>query len=526
MGAVVLTALVWKPWVSAGGAAAGREASVAVLPPEYFRPDSVVAATLADLVDHISNNLSRVQGLKVVNYMSVGALLRRGSTPSLKELGTALGVDHFVLFVPRRTGRGNELAVQLVAAETQAQLWITSYAPDSTNLADIDNDVVSRVSHSLLGPGVDLRLSHSARARKEGAYGEYLAGKAALRRRTPESLAEAIRYFESALRLDSTHVDALGRLATALALQLSYGYRTTMASYPTAARALVLAQKAVELDPAAGEPIGFRAYIEYLTFAPLETVKADFDRAIAMRSGEADVAGWHALVLLREGKYEESLAESRRALELDPVSSVRHLTYALAALGSRRYDLAALEARSARETEPDLRRPRQVEALALLMQGRTAECLALDVAPYLAARAMCLRAAGQLRESQAVVDSLTRLVNAPAADAEGRYSDVLPAQELAVYHAWEGSAELSLKFLRLAYERSPAGVDQRIVQSGVFDRVRNAPGFLTELQRLQDAVWPRVLEERQRLEGAGEAVPLALWSAPGGDDTFSPPPPP
>ena len=346
-------------------------------------------------------------------------------------------------------------------------------------------------------------------SRKEGAHGEYLAGKLALRRRTPEGVAEAIRYFESAVRLDSTHVDALGRLATALALQLSYGYRTTMGSYSTAARALALAQRAVELEPSGGEPIGFRAYIEYLTYAPLDMVKADFEKAISMRPAEADVHSWHALLLLREGQVEASLEEARRAIELDPVSSARHLTYALAALGARRYDLAALEARRARETEPELRRPRQVEALALLMQNRAGECAAMEVRPYLGVRALCLRALGRVREAQAVVDSLVHLVDAPAADAEGRYGDVIPVQELAVYHAWTGDAALSLKYLRLAFARSPVGVDQRIVQSGVFDRVRNAPGFAAELQRIQDAVWPRVLEERQRLDGGGEAIPLA-----------------
>jgi hypothetical protein len=38
----VVVLLVWRPWNRAAGAAtaAGRITSVAVLPPEYFRPDS------------------------------------------------------------------------------------------------------------------------------------------------------------------------------------------------------------------------------------------------------------------------------------------------------------------------------------------------------------------------------------------------------------------------------------------------------------------------------------------------------
>ncbi len=504
----------WGLWRRTGEAAtgpgSGHVASVALLPPEYFQPDSAVSATLADLVDHISNSLGQVKGLKVVNYMSVSALYRRGKFPSFREIGAALDVEHLVVFAPRQSNRGLRVAVQFIEAPTQAQLWVTPYTPDTANFDVIVADVVSRVTHALLGPAAQLPLqAHSARARREGAYEEFLAGKQALRRRTPDGVSEAIRYFEQAIQLDSSHADALGRLATALGLQLSYGYRTTMASYPTAARALALADRAMALDPAHGEPVGFRAYIEYLTLAPIELVRADFERAIGMQAAEADVAGWHALMLLREGKTEESLAESRRALELDPISSVRHLTLALAALGARRYDLAGLEARRASETEPELRRPREVEALALLMQNRPGECVSMDLRPYLGVAAMCLRGAGRERQAQALVDSLQRLVLSEG-DADAVYSDVVPAQELATWYAWVGKPEECLRFLRLAFARSPVGIDLRIVQSGVYDRVRDAPGFAKELQRIQAEVWPRVLEQRKRLRDADGTTPLAF----------------
>ena len=493
--------------VESGGGA--HLPSVALIAPEYFQPDSAVSLSVAELVDRISTNLSRIEGLKVVNYMSVGALFRRGQTPTVRDIGKALGVEHLVMFTLIGDRKSSRVAVQLVEAPTQAQVWVARYAPDSANLESIDADVVSRVTHALLGPAAQLPIqAHSARARREGAHGEYLAGKLALRRRTPAGVGEAIRDFEEAMQLDSNHVEALGRLATALGLQLSYGYRTTMASYPTAARALLLAERATALDPTHGEPIGFLAYVEYLTLAPIGKVREDFDRAIRMRASEADVAGWHALMLLREGKAEQSLAESRRALELDPNSSARHLTLSLAALGARRYDLAALEARRASESEPDLRRPRQVEALALLMQGRGSECVAMDLWPHLGVKAMCLRAAGRDREAQVLVDSLRRLTLSDD-DADVIYANVVPAQELATYYAWVGDPEETLRYLRLAFERSPVGIDLRIVQSGVYDRVRNAPGFQLELQRLQDAVWPRVLEQRQRLEETDGTTPSA-----------------
>jgi hypothetical protein len=88
-------------------------------------------------------------------------------------------------------------------------------------------------------------------------------------------------------------------------------------------------------------------------------------------------------------------------------------------------------------------------------------------------------------------------------DAGSVFTDMVPAQELAIYYAWLGDATATLKFVRLTFERSPVGIDQRVVQSGVFDKVRKAPGFESELRALEAATWPRVLEHRGRLEASG-----------------------
>jgi hypothetical protein len=106
------------------------------------------------------------------------------------------------------------------------------------------------------------------------------------------------------------------------------------------------------------------------------------------------------------------------------------------------------------------------------------------------------------------VDSLKRL-SLTESSADAVYSDVVAAQELATYYAWAGDPEACLRYLRLAFERSPAGIDLRILQSGIYNRVRSAPGFQQELQRLQNGVWPRVLEEKERLRSAEGSAPLA-----------------
>ncbi len=486
----------------------GHAATVALLPPDYYQHDSTGSALLADLVDRISNNLGQVSGLTVVNYMSAGALFRRGASPTLRQVGEQLGVEHLVVFQPRQVAHGLRVSVQFIEASSMAQLWAAPYTPDSANFDHVVSDVVARVTHSLLGSGADLpAISTSARARREGAHSAFLAGKQALRRRTPEGIAEAIRFFELAVRNDSNHAEAIGRLATALGLQLAYGYQTTIPAYATAARALSLAERAARLAPDQGEPIGFLAYIEYLTFAPIDKVRGDFERAIRMRAAEADVAGWHALLLLREGKTEESLAQAQRALDLDPMSSPRHLNLALPALAVGKLALAAIEAHRAGELEPELRRPRQIEGLALLLENRAADCAALDLYPYLGVKAACLAALGRTREAHALVDSLHRVVESETGDAV--FGEVIAAQELATWYAWNGEVEPALQYVRMAFSDSPAGIDPRVLRSAVFAKLEGDPRFQAEVRRLQDSVWPRVQEQRQRIESSEGSTPLA-----------------
>jgi serine/threonine-protein kinase len=511
IGLFVLAAILFRRESGASEPAlgSGHVASVALLPPDYYQHDSTGNALLADLVDHISNNLGQVPGLTVVSYMSAGALFRRGAAPTLRQVGEQLGVEHLVVFEPRVVGRGLRVSVQFIEASSMAQLWTAPYTPDSVSFDHVVTDVVARVTHSLLGTEAALPSSPpSARARREGAHSSFLAGKQALRRRTPEGVSEAIRYFEQAVRNDSSHAEALGRLATALGLQLAYGYQTVVPAYATAARALSLAERAQKLEPERGEPAGFLAYIEYLTLAPIAQVRGDFERAIRLRAAEADVAGWHALMLLREGKVEESLAQAQRALDLDPMSSARHLNLALPALAVGRYPLALLEARRAADLEPDLRRPRQVQGLALLLMGRAGECATMDLYPYLGVQAACFQASGRAREAKRLVDSLIRVVQSDAA-SDAVYSEVIPAQELATWFAWRGEVPQALEYVRRAFSVSPAGVDPRVLQSAVFEPVRKDPSFTEELRRLEAGVWPRVQEQKNRIESSEGTTPLA-----------------
>jgi len=52
-------------------------------------------------------------------------------------------------------------------------------------------------------------------------------------------------------------------------------------------------------------------------------------------------------------------------------------------------------------------------------------------------------------------------------------------------------------------------VDPRVLQSAVFEPVRKDPSFTEELRRLEAGVWPRVQEQKNRIESSEGTTPLA-----------------
>jgi len=338
--------------------------------------------------------------------------------------------------------------------------------------------------------------------RPDAAEAAYREGRLELQRRTRAGLLAAVDRFEETIRLDSTHVAAAANLGNALALLLAYGYRVAPGeNYATAARAFAMAERAIRLAP--DEPRGYiiRGYLTNLLLGPPARVHADYRRARELETTDTDFDSWNSLLLLRDNHNDLAIEMAKRAVDLDPQSPGRHLALALALLQARHYAEADTAAARTLELQPELRRARQVQAVAMLMSGHPDECLQRDPWPYSGVRAACLEASGAERAAQVVIDSLERAVTR----GRGRsteYDDVIPTAELAAYHAWKGSATKALEYTRLAFERSPIGIDPRVLRSGMFDPALRDPDFAAELQTLQDTIWPRVLELATKLNGA------------------------
>ncbi len=480
----------------ARAASGGRDTvrSLAVLPMNIVGDSAQVLVLARGFQDELNHELQQIPGLTLA--LAPPDAIIAGLSRS--QIGDVLAVEHLIASSIRPFGTGYRVEVQLVRLPGDQLRWSERFDVPGAPSDQTQEQLARLVRDRLLATDTISGLRHIKRSAVQGAELAYLRGKSEMNRRTRAGLAEAISEFERAIRLDSAHVRALTDLSSAYALAAWYGYRGDLPAYAMAARSLAAARRAVALTPDQADAYVARAYISNMTYAPLDSVRADYTAAERLKPSSPNVLTWRASMLMREGRMAEAMAMAERTLQADPLSPPRRVSVAINALGARRYDLALDQARRAEALESGLAIARALQGWSYLLLGQADRCVTLDLGPYQGTRAACLAALGRQGEAARVADSLARALAAHALDPA--YGEALAAQELAIYSAWVRRSAEARRWLRTAFELSPIGLDPRILRSGLFDEVLRDPEFVKDVATLPGEAWARVNQESREVQ--------------------------
>jgi len=490
--ALASVAAVWHPWRRPSNATPPRAdvASVAVLPFDNLTGNPSDRYLSDGMTEEVIGQLARVPGLKVISRTSTEAL--RGAHLTLRQIADTLGVRHVVEGSVRHAGNRIRVAVDLIDATTDAHVWTSSYERDLTDVFAVQEEIARHVADSLVSTvGVRPTVGHVARTEHPEAYAAYLAGRYLMYRRTREGLRGALEQFQRAIALDSAYAPAYAGLASAYHLWVTFSYRG-IDLFEAYGRAVAMAGRAIAIDSdLAAVAYAARGRAMTSAWAPADEIAADFRRALELQPNSPDVHQWYAAFLSRQGRHDEALAEVEQAVALDPLAPGVHLGYSFVALAARRYDVAVREGERATALEPSLVMAREHRALGDLLSGNAERCAGLSLGPYIGVRAMCLHSLGRQQEAAQIAESLRAAFTAGTV-GDSIFSPVIAARGLAEFYAWTGNAEVSLAWLERAYALSPEGENPRVIESGLYDRVRNDPRFKAWLQRARTQIYDRV----------------------------------
>lgn len=217
------------------------------------------------------------------------------------------------------------------------------FAMQDAIASDVGNFLKAKFTVTSTGPATKRGTDN------EEAYRCYLKGVALVDRGHWADVRTAIEYFEQAVRIDPNYALAYARLAnaqTTAALNLSSDRGE---QYP---KAKVAIEKALALDENLAEAHSYLGEIMANLEGDFVGAEHEHKRAIELDPNSSVAHRMYAILLTYLGRREESIAESNTAIDLDPSSTLNHLIHGRAFLFARRYDEAITELERTAEMDP------------------------------------------------------------------------------------------------------------------------------------------------------------------------------
>ncbi len=292
--------------------------SLAVLPLENLSNDPDEDYFAEAMTDELITELAKIQGLRVISRTSVRQYKKLGK--SLPEIARRLNVSVIVEGTVLRFENRARITVQLIRAQKEEHLWAQSYERELGDILKLQGELARTIAtqiHIRLSAHDQLRLSSAPRI-DPAAYEAYLRGRYFCNKRTEETLKKARVYFEQAIAKEPSYASAYSGLAdTYFYSGYYFGKMDPTEAMPKAKHA---ALKALELDNLLAEAHTSLALVKFFFEWDLEGAAQELKSAIALNPNYATAYHAHSVVLGAAQRHDESIAEARRALEVDPLS--------------------------------------------------------------------------------------------------------------------------------------------------------------------------------------------------------------
>jgi serine/threonine-protein kinase len=289
--------------------------SLAVLPFSSTGSDAELADVCASLSEGVLARISQAPNLRV---MSSGAV-ERFAGPRVDALAAARELGVRAVLTGRAVGRAGRVVVsaELVDAKDGRRLWGERYERPIAQIASLSAEISAALATRLR-----LRLTGGDRARilrketeNRQAYEFWLSGRQRVSRRTESDLGGALEDFQKALDADPQFARAWAGVAQAWDILGYTDRRPTPEAYE---RAKAAARKALELDPDLADAHAVLAHATMLT-GDMKLAESEFRRALELDANDVSALHWYSHLLMRQKRWDESLALSKRLLELDPM---------------------------------------------------------------------------------------------------------------------------------------------------------------------------------------------------------------
>src|SRR5438094_4460086 len=324
--------------------------SIAVLPFDNLSRDPDNAYFAEGVQDEILTRLAKVADLKVISRTSTQ---RFKSAPSdLREIAKQLGVMNILEGSVQKANDQVRVNVQLINALTDAHLWADTYDRKLTDIFAVESEIAKTIVDTLQAKltGSEKQLMAAQPTSDTTAYELYHKGRSFWEKRSGDNIPKAIAFYEQAIARDPNYALAYAGLAKAYILLPFY---TGADRRDASVKAKEAALKALRLDSNLAEAHTALGKVLFFSEIDLAGATREYKRAIELQPNDATAHHWFGNdTLTAIGRFEEAIAQGKRAVELDPLSIVINVDLGETFYYARRYDEADRQMRKTLEIDP------------------------------------------------------------------------------------------------------------------------------------------------------------------------------
>ena len=288
--------------------------SIAVLPFDNMSEDDNSEYFSDGITEDIITYLSKIEGLKVISRTSI--MQYKDSKKNLKDIAKELGVTNILEGSVRRVDNRVRITGQLIDAKTDEHLWADIYDRNLDDIFSVQTEVAKSIASALKTEMTDddIQRLNKVMTTNTDAYElllkikntNYLIRQDCLKR---EEILKKV------VQLDPESAFAFAKLGGIHSWIYFFGIDRTKDRLKLAKIAL---DKALEIDPLSATAHLEMGFYHYSGFLDFEKGLREYEIANRLSPNDSDIKWRIALVLRRQGKFEESYELMKKCFELDP----------------------------------------------------------------------------------------------------------------------------------------------------------------------------------------------------------------
>ena len=445
--------------------------SLAVLPLADHSVDPTRVEWADSITEELINAISCITPLDVISRTS--AMRFKNSPHQIGEIARHLNADAVLVGSVAVSERRIAVHLRLLEAFSERLLWSDACEGDLDEMVALQHQIASklaielrtRIANAGNGPSFPVKRIDP------NAYEACMKGRLFWGRRTETDLEKSIEYFNRAATIDPMYPESYLGMADAQIMLGIFGLRKSCEVFPNARLA---AEKALQIDRhLSGAHTSLGTILSMYLWEPA-AAEEQFRRALKLNPSSSIAHQWYGAHLNAMGRNEEAIASVLRARTLDPLSVVINAFLGLTYYKARQFSAGVEAAKEAVELDPNNPFAHYIlsrvlcgkgEYNAAVSQAEIACSLSHNRLPFSAHAGYAYGRAGLHTEAVGVLSRLHEL----------RHSRYVSPYEIAVIYLALNERDSAAEWLEIALDERAAKLTE--ILDPIFDPLRGCELF-------------------------------------------------